>query len=142
MINGVTLTPLNIIPTPGGDILHALKRTEKSFTEFGEAYFSEIECMKIKAWKRHKLMTLNIIVPIGKIKFVLFDSRLSHNETKFYEIIISRDNYLRLTIPPMIWVGFQGLSQETSLLLNVANITHNPDEIDREEINKFKYNWG
>ena len=75
MINGVTLTPLNIIPTPGGDILHALKRTEKSFTEFGEAYFSEIECMKIKAWKRHNKMTLNLIVPIGIIRFVVYDDR-------------------------------------------------------------------
>jgi len=26
LIDDVTLTPLNVIPTPGGDVLHALKK--------------------------------------------------------------------------------------------------------------------
>ena len=141
MIDGVSLTPLKIISTPGGDVLHAIKNKDYGFIDFGEAYFSEVEFKKIKAWKRHTMMTLNIIVPIGKINFVLFDDRLIHNEIQFQEIIMSRDNYMRLTIPPMIWVGFQGLSKEKSLLLNIADISHNPDEVDNEKLNKFKYNW-
>jgi dTDP-4-dehydrorhamnose 3,5-epimerase len=141
MIDDISLTPLNIITTPGGDVLHALKNNEHSFMGFGEAYFSEVGFKKIKAWKRHTLMTLNIIVPIGKINFVLFDDRLGHNKMRLHEVVMSRERYMRLTIPPMIWVGFQGLSKETSLLLNVADIPHNPEEVEKEELEKFTYNW-
>jgi len=141
MIDGVSLSPLKIIPTPGGDVLHAITNNDYGFVDFGEAYFSEIEFNKIKAWKRHTLMTLNIIVPTGKINFVLIDDRLGHNKIQFQEIIMSRDKYMRLTIPPMIWVGFQGLSKEKSLLLNIADLPHDPVEVNKEELNKFEYNW-
>ena len=141
MIDGVSLSPLKIIPTPGGDVLHAITNNDYGFVDFGEAYFSEIEFKKIKAWKRHTMMTLNIVVPVGKINFVLFDDRLVHNKIKFQEIIMSRDKYMRLTIPPMIWVGFQGLSKEKSLLLNIADLPHNPGEVDKEELSKFEYDW-
>ena len=141
MINGVCLTPLSIIPTPGGDVLHALKRSDFGFIDFGEAYFSEIGFNKIKAWKRHKRMTLNLVVPIGKINFVLCDDRLGHSDIKVEKIILSRDNYFRLTVPPMIWVGFQGIDTDSSLLLNVADIPHDLDEVDKAELNKFKFDW-
>jgi len=141
MIEGVSLSPLKIIPTPGGNVLHALKNEDDCFLNFGEAYFSEVEFKKIKAWKRHTEMTLNIVVPIGKINFVLIDDRKGINKIKFQEIVLSRDNYFRLTIPPMIWLGFQGLDEDKSLLLNIADIVHDPDEVDIEELTKFKYNW-
>jgi dTDP-4-dehydrorhamnose 3,5-epimerase len=141
LIDDVTLTPLNVIPTPGGDVLHALKNNDVGFINFGEAYFSEIEYNKIKAWKRHTKMTMNLVVPIGKINVVLCDDRLDQNEIKFHEVVMSRDNYMRLTIPPMIWVGFQGLNKVSSLLLNIADIPHDPEEVDNKEVNQFKYIW-
>ena len=140
MIPDVLITPLITIDMPGGGILRALKQSENGYSGFGEAYFSQIEKGKIKAWKRHKKMKLNLIVPIGEIKFVLFDNRDSNNEL-FQEIILSKDNYCRLTIPPMIWVGFQGLSNNCSMLLNIANIEHNPLESDQLEIDKINYEW-
>ena len=76
MINGVLITPLKIIETSGGNVLHSLKDTDSGFNGFGEAYFSEIEPKAIKAWKLHKKMTLNISVPIGKIKFVLYTTKI------------------------------------------------------------------
>jgi dTDP-4-dehydrorhamnose 3,5-epimerase len=85
-------------------------------------------------------MILNLVVPVGKIKFVLFDDRDESN-IRFQEIIISRDNYCRLTVPPMVWMGFQGLSSEKSMLLNITNIEHDPGEVDRLEIDKINYNW-
>ncbi len=74
-IEGVQLTALNIIEGPSGNVLHALKGHEDSFNGFGEAYFSTIHHNSVKGWKRHRQMTLNIVVPIGSIKFVLFDGR-------------------------------------------------------------------
>jgi dTDP-4-dehydrorhamnose 3,5-epimerase len=140
MINDVYITPLKIIDTPGGNVMHAMKENDKGFYNFGEAYFSEIEEGAIKAWKRHRDMTLNIIVPFGKIRFILFDDR-SKFDKQFQEIILSKNNYSRITIPPMIWVGFQGLFSERSLLLNIANIMHNPKEVDKKNIEEIKFNW-
>ena len=140
MINDVLLTPLDIIETPGGNVMHAMKEIDAGFYGFGEAYFSEVSFNSIKAWKRHKEMTLNLVVPIGKIKFVLFDNREGSNN-QFQEIIISRDNYCRLTVPPMVWVGFKGLSETGSMLLNIANIGHDPLEVDRKNIKEIEFNW-
>ena len=140
MIKGVLTTTLEVIDTPGGGVLHVMKKSSAGFSNFGEAYFSEVDRGAVKAWKRHKRMTLNLVVPVGKIKFVLFDNRDMSN-TQFQEIIISKDNYCRLTVPPMIWMGFQGISASGAMLLNIANIEHNPDEADRLEIEKINYNW-
>jgi dTDP-4-dehydrorhamnose 3,5-epimerase len=140
MINDVFLTPLSIIDTPGGNVMHAMKKVEDGFSGFGEAYFSMVEFNAIKAWKRHKDMTLNLIVPVGEIKFVLYDN--THNQnTQFNEFTLSRENYCRLTVPPMVWVGFKGLSEAGSMLLNIANLEHNPLEVDRKNIDEIIFNW-
>ncbi len=130
MISDVLITPLNIIDTPGGNVMHAIKKIDNGFSGFGEAYFSNIDRGAIKAWKRHKRMALNLVVPVGKIRFVLFDDRDLSN-TSFQEVVISKDNYCRITTPPMIWLGFQGMSDSGSILLNIADIMHDPDEMDK-----------
>lgn len=144
MIEGVILTPLKIIPGDSGDVLHAIKRTESSFCGFGEAYFSTIKKGAVKAWKRHHEMTLNLVVPCGEIKFVLYDER-SHSSTygEFFEVTLSRHNYQRLTVPPMIWMGFKGLEKGLNMLLDVSDIPHDPDEIDRIDAynNHINYVW-
>ena len=140
MIKDVLITPLDIIDTPGGNVMHVMKETGVGYLSFGEAYFSQVNKGAIKAWKRHRKMTLNLVVPVGEIKFVLFDDRDISN-TIFQEVMISKNNYCRLTIPPMVWVGFQDFANDGSMLLNIANIEHDPDEVDRKEIEKINYNW-
>ena len=141
-INGVFLTPLKIIDTPGGDVLHGMKFDDPGFNGFGEAYFSNIEPEIIKGWKRHKLMTLNLIVPIGIVRFVIYDDRVpTCSHTKFREIILSKRNYQRLTIPPMVWFAFQGLGKEQSLVLNIANIKHESEEVDQKLVNEIDFDW-
>ena len=140
MIKDIVVTHLEVIDTPGGNVMHGMKETSVGYAGFGEAYFSQVDKGAIKAWKRHKKMTLNLVVPVGKIKFVLFDDREVSN-TQFQEVIISKDNYCRLTLPPMVWMGFQSLSNGRSMLLNIANIEHDPSEVDRLEIEKINYDW-
>jgi len=142
-INGVITSPLEIISTKGGDVLHAMKANDQGYSGFGEAYFSKVESNAIKGWKRHNKMTLNLIVPTGSVRFVLYDDRESHdNANQFQEVNLTElDDYSRLTIPPMIWVGFQGLSSQTSLILNIANIEHSPQEVERKELNEINFNW-
>ena len=142
-INGVNITPLSIIDTKGGDVLHAMKMSDHGYSGFGEAYFSTIEPQAIKGWKRHKLMVLNLVVPVGTVRFILFDDRDNQdNVNRFQEVTLSIENgYSRLTIPPMIWVGFQGLGLQTSLVLNIANIEHLPEEVERKKLAEIKFNW-
>jgi len=140
MIKDILVTPLDVINTDGGDVLHIMKKSSVGYKDFGEAYFSQIKFGSIKAWKRHKEMTLNLTVPVGKIKFVLFDDRNVKNH-QFQEIIISRANYCRLTVPPMVWLGFQGLSKSGSILLNIADIEHNPIESERCDIDHINFDW-
>ena len=141
-ISGVKLTPLKIIEHPLGDVLHGLKSSDVGFEGFNEAYFSTIKFGVVKSWKKHIKMTLNLIVPVGKIGFILVDKRKdSITNDKFMDITLSVENYYRLTVPPHIWVGFKGLGKSTNLLLNIANLNHDPSEIVRADLNKFNFKW-
>jgi dTDP-4-dehydrorhamnose 3,5-epimerase len=141
-IKGVELTLLKIIDVQGGDVLHAMKTSDAGFAGFGEAYFSTIEFEAIKAWKRHRQMTLNLIVPTGAVRLVMYDDRPESTTLNlFQEVILSRENYYRLTIPPMVWLGFQGVGKGDSVMLNISDIKHQPHEADRLQKNQINYNW-
>ena len=135
-MEGVTLTPLRRIPTPKGDVLHALKATDSSFCGFGEAYFSEILHGERKGWKRHKRMTLNIVVIAGAVRFYIFDDRSgSSTQGETLQITLSPvDNYQRLTIAPGLWMAFEGVAEGTSLLLDIIPEPHDPEEADSKEL--------
>jgi dTDP-4-dehydrorhamnose 3,5-epimerase len=130
-IEGVVLTPLRIIRGDAGNVMHALKSHEESFTGFGEAYFSTVKKDAVKGWKKHRRMELNLIVPAGEIFFVLFDEReKSSTKGSFQQITLSPDNYQRLTVPPGIWMAFKGLHADMNMLLNIASIPHDPAEAE------------
>ena len=103
LLNKIKVTPLKIIKSPLGNVMHALKKKELNNWVFGEAYFSKIKFDKIKSWKYHLKMTLNLVVPYGKVKFVFYSSR----EDLFRVIEIGEKQYSRLTVPPKIWFGFK-----------------------------------
>jgi len=129
-IEGVLLTPLKIIEGSSGNVWHGLKNDESSFAGFGEAYFSGVLQHAVKGWKRHRVMILNIVVPVGVIHFVLFDGREnSISYGQFQEIILSQQNYQRLTVPPGVWMAFKGMDDQ-NLLLNIASIKHDPSEAE------------
>ena len=140
-MDGVTITPLKIIPHPSGDVLHGMKSSEDRFFGFGEAYFSTIKQGDIKGWKKHSKMTLNLVVPKGEIQFVLFDDRdKSTTQGEFMSILLSLQNYQRLTVSPGLWVGFKGLSVE-NILLNIASIEHDPTETVNIPLDSLDFNW-
>ena len=121
-----------------------MKRTDSTFSEFGEIYFSRIRPGAIKAWHIHDKMTLNYAVPHGTIKLVLFDERDgSPTLGELNEIFLGEGNYQLVTIPPNVWNGFQGIGSEIALLANCATIPHDPDEIRRLEPydRRIPYNW-
>lgn len=142
-IEGVTITPLKVIHVLGGDVYHAMKVNDLGYVGFGEAYFSTIHFRSIKPWKRHCKMTLNLVVIKGLIRFVVHDSRPNSSTfglTAEYRVGLP-DNYSRLTIAPGLWMSFQGLSSGTSILLNVADLAHDPSESDRAGKDEFPFDW-
>jgi len=140
-INGLEITRLKKFHNEKGDIYHALKASENSFKQFGEAYFSTVNFGDIKGWKKHTLMVLNIIVPVGAIKFVVYDDRAeSTSQGLFQELIIAPGNYCRLTVPPNVWMAFQGI-YNSNVLLNIASIEHNPSECISLPLDQFAYDW-
>lgn len=138
----VSLSELQQISSFKGDIFHALKVTDESYQGFGEAYFSFVAEGSVKGWKCHTKMVLNLVVPQGKIKFVIFDDRKdSETQGEYKEVVLSPKNYKRLTIAPNLWVAFQGCGQEVNMLLNIASIPHDPNESFNRDINEIPYDW-
>jgi len=135
-MDGVTLTPLKQIFNPKGDIFHAMKKSDIGFNGFGEAYFTTIYRNDIKGWKKHTKMTLNLIVILGEVEFVVYNQR----EKSFFIVRLSKRNYQRLTIKPNLWVAFKGISKN-SILLNIADIEHDPNEAINRELKEIEYGW-
>jgi dTDP-4-dehydrorhamnose 3,5-epimerase len=141
LLTDVMLTPLKQFPMERGDVLHGLKANENSFHGFGEAYFTFINFDRIKAWKKHRKATLNLLVPVGEIQFVLFDDREdSLTFENFFTVSLSSNNYQRLTVPPMLWMGFKGIGKQ-NLLLDIMNIRHDLDDEDRGPVESIPYSW-
>jgi len=133
-MDGVILTPLKQIYHPKGDIFHAMKKSDPGFTDFGEAYFSTINKGDVKGWKKHTKMTLNLIVPIGEIEFIVHDEQ----KNEFFSVKLSQQNYQRLTVKPGLWMAFRGIG-EYNLLLNLADIEHDPSEAVNVEFDTIQY---
>lgn len=161
-MNGVTLTPLKIIKTEKGNVLRALRKTDDGFAGFGEAYFSEILSGERKGWKRHNRMTLNLIVIKGAIRFTVYDDRQdSATKSCHYQVTLSPNGisaddwekmdavskaetlkngsiYARLTVAPGLWVAFEGIDSETSMLMDIIPEIHDPKETDRKDFDTIK----
>jgi dTDP-4-dehydrorhamnose 3,5-epimerase len=136
-LNDIFITPLARIATVGGDVLHAMKQSEAGFAGFGEAYFSCVAAGAVKAWKQHTRMTMNVIVPVGQVKFVF----CLDGTDAFRVEEIGVDRYARITVPPGIWFGFQGIAAPQSLVLNIANIPHDSHEVERLALSEIQYGW-
>tara|TARA_B100000925_G_scaffold217246_1_gene166226 strand:+ start:10274 stop:10648 length:375 start_codon:yes stop_codon:yes gene_type:complete len=119
--------------------MHGLKKSDKSFSGFGEAYFSTVKFNKIKGWKLHKKMTLNLVVPHGEIRIIAH--KASDNDdvvSPLVDIVLGKNNYSRITIPPGNWVAFKGIGKKSNILMNIADIEHDPKETINKDINFFK----
>lgn len=142
-MKGVGIYPLKHIIVPKGDIYHALKATDEGFKGFGEAYFTKIAHGEVKGWKKHNKMTLNLIVAVGTVKFVVYDDR-EGSETKgeFCELILSPDgDYCRFTLEPGLWMAFTGVSEGESMLLDIIDMPHDPNETDKKDLSEIPYKF-
>ena len=87
-------------------------------------------------------MTLNLVVPIGSVAFIIYDNRQNSNSKgSFFRVELSSSNYQRLTVLPELWIAFKGKNNNTNLILNIADMEHDPDEIERLDLDQFDYDW-
>ena len=134
MIDGVVITPLRQFVDERGKVMHMLRSDSPVFQGFGEIYFSVVNPGAIKGWHVHRRMVLNYAVPVGQIKFVLYDDRAgSPTNGQVQEIFMGTDAYTLVTVPPLVWNGFKGIGTEPALVANCATIPHDPGEIDRRD---------
>ena len=128
LLDKIKVTPLKIIKLSTGNIMHALNKNELKNRTFGEAYFSKIKSGKIKAWRYHLKMILNLVVPYGKVKFWFVDGR--KNYSSYYKedkIVIGKRNYKIILVPPKIWFSFKSLSK-ISIVVNCIENPHSENE--------------
>lgn len=132
----VERTPLPRIATAGGEVLKAMRADEPGAVAVAEAYFSRVDPGAIRAWKLHTEMTVNVVVPVGHVRFVV------HDDGRFDTFDLGPEHdYARLTIPPGTWFGFQG-GEAGGLVLNLADVLHRPDEGRSQDVDALDYEWG
>ena len=131
-IAGVQVIPLRRIPDERGTIYHMLRCTDPHFDRFGEIYFSTVYDGAIKGWHRHDEMTLNYACIHGRIKLVLFDDRPgSPSRGSRMEVFLGPDDYALVSIPPLVWNGFKGMSEPLAIVANCSTHPHDPTRIAR-----------
>ena len=136
-LDSIKVKTLDKISVDGGNVLHALNSSDEAYLGFGEVYFSIIKKDFIKAWKNHRKMTMNLVVPRGTVKFIF----CTNKKGPYLEINSGYSDYKLITVPPNIWFGFQGVSDEDSLIMNFSNIKHIEDKVDRKDIENIPYKW-
>lgn len=143
-IEGVEIRPLPRFEDKRGVVLRMLRRDDAHFDRFGEIYFSVVNPGAVKAWRRHRRLTSFLAVPVGQLRLVLFDDRTdSASAGRCLELELGAENYQLVTVPPLIWTGWQALGQTAALLANCATDPYDPQEAERRDANdpNIPYSW-
>lgn len=144
-IAGVSVTPIREIGDVRGAVLHMMRNDSPEFVRFGELYFSEVLPGAVKAWKRHRAQTQHLAVPVGRVRFVIYDDREeSGTRGRLQAIELGRpDAYVRLCIPNGLWYGFACLSPTPALVANCADLVHDPAEGEHRAMDDptIPYSW-
>ncbi len=144
MLDEVVVTPLKKFADERGSVMHMLRADSPMFDRFGEVYFSTINPGFIKGWHNHTRITQNYAVPQGRVLFALYDARdNSTTSGQVFDIELSDDNYVLLTVPPGLWYGFKSIGTSVALIANCATEPHDPTESIHLHINdtSIPYHW-
>ena len=127
-ITGLKFFKNRIVKNSKGDIIKYLSKKDIYFKKFGEIYFTEILKNKTKGWNLHRRNTCLLSVPFGRVKFCFIDGRKkSKSFNKKISILLSKNNYKIISVPPGIWFSFKSLTT-LSLVVNCLNNPHSDNE--------------
>jgi len=139
LIKGLIIMDLKVISNDKGAVYHGMRHTDAGFSTFEEIYFSLIKQNALKAWKMHNKMTLNLVVPVGEVRFNFIELDENDAIKDRVEINVGDTNYCRVTVPPKIIFGFKGLSNNTNLVSNISNLVHDDQECTIFPEDKFQF---
>jgi len=132
MIEGVSVRKLRLIPDERGFLMEMFRSDWDEFKKFGQTYVTAVNPGAVKAWHYHKIQTDHFICVAGMAKVVLYDGREdSPTYGEINEFFMGTLNPILLKIPPFVYHGFKGISQEMTLIVNVPTELYNyatPDE--------------
>jgi len=134
----IIITQLDCFASDRGAVYHGMKRSSPGYAGFGEAYLSMANYGVVGRWKRHKRMSMNLVVPVGCVEFVFWDP-LSNPTCR--EEIIGENRYVRITVPESTWFNFRGLHKRQNVILNIASIEFDPKEVEHVEAEEIPYKW-
>ena len=143
-IDGVFTVDRKKITDERGGVFHVMRADSPEFLGFGETYVSTVKSGTIKAWKKHLAMHQSVTVPVGSVKFVIYDDRPdSPSKDRVQTIEIGESRYEMLRIPPGVWYGFVGTAPGSSVIVNCASIPHDPSEVVRlpDSTPEIPYRW-
>ena len=135
-LKNIKIIKLKSFKNNKGDVFRAYRKNDEKIGKFGEVYFSWIKKNTIKGWKLHKKMHMNLVVPVGSVRFVFYYNK------KFKVITIGEKKYCRIYVPNNIFFSFQNISNKKSLVVNYSNIIHQEDkETSNLSLEKLSYIW-
>mgnify|MGYP001568500125 CR=1 FL=1 len=145
MIQGLEISPLKVIADNRGKVMKMIDVKVPLFEKFGEIYFSFVYPGVIKGWKKHLRAVQLFAVPIGMIKFVVYDDRSdSPTGGKTEEIEIGEENYHLIKMPAGVWYSWQAISVFPAMIASLTSEPHDPAEAVSAEINNnniIPYQW-
>jgi len=146
MIKGVEVKDLKVNYDNRGHLMEVLRRDDKIFKKFGQAYITTALPGVAKAWHYHKLQDDHFCCVFGKMRLAIYDSR--KNSKTFGEINeweLSLDNPKLIKIPKLLYHGFKCISKEEAIVINIPTVPYNykkPDEYRLDAFaNKIPYDW-
>ena len=126
MIQGVKVKELQLHSDERGQLMEILRCDEPIFTRFGQVYMTTCKPGYAKAWHYHKKQADNFVCLKGKIRLVLYDSRNgSKTRGEVQEFVMSPEDPFLVKIPPKVYHGFECISKEEALMLNVPDYPYN-----------------
>jgi len=146
LIEGVKTRKLRAIPDERGYLMEMLRSDWEEYDKFGQVYVTAVYPGVVKGWHYHKIQSDHFICVQGMAKVVLYDSREdSPTHGEINEFFIGSLNPMLIKIPPGVMHGFKGISQETTLIINVPTELYNYQQPDEYRLpahtDQIPYDW-
>jgi dTDP-4-dehydrorhamnose 3,5-epimerase len=135
MIADVRTKVLKMIPDERGRLMEILRCDDDIFTKFGQVYMTTARPGVVKAWHWHRLQTDHFACIQGTMKLVLYDARPdSPTKGEIDKFIVGDDSRLLVSIPPLVYHGFQCISDVEAIVINIPTEPYNRHEPDENRL--------
>ena len=146
LIQGVSTRRLRLIPDERGFLMELLRSDWPEFEKFGQVYVTAVYPGVVKGWHYHKKQTDNFVCVKGMAKVVLYDPREgSPTRGQVNEFFIGELNPMLVQIPPGVYHGFKGISQDIALIVNIPTELYNYEQPDEYRLPphtaEIPYDW-